>query len=43
MNLLLFVEKEGLRCPGSPQFLSGTKSDVLLHLVYEFKEVKKVS
>ncbi len=34
---LLFVEKEGLGCPSSPQLLSGSGFSVLLHLVYESK------
>ena len=34
---LLFVEKEGLRCPSSPQLLSRSGFSVLLHLVYESK------
>jgi hypothetical protein len=42
MNFLLFVDKEGQRCPSSPQLLSGIQSDVLLHLVYESKQSNKV-
>ena len=41
MNFLLFVEKEGQRCPSSPQLFPGAQSGVLLHLVYESKPPNK--
>ena len=37
MNFLLFVEKEGLGRPSSPQLLCGVRSGGLLHLLYESK------
>ena len=37
MNFLLFVEKEGLGCPSSPQLFSGAQLGGLLHLLYESK------
>ena len=41
MNFLLFVEKEGLGCPSSPQLFSGAQSGGLLHLLYESKRANK--